>query len=219
MRNSGGEPAPTGGRQEIFSVGHSNLEPAAFLALLRRFGITAIADVRSEPHSGRYPHFSRGPLEEALRRAGIAYVFLGDLLGGRPRDHSVYDGEGRVDYERVRQTEAFARGLDRLARGLDRHAVAMLCAEDDPLDCHRGLMIAPALGERGLFPRHIRKDGSVENTEEIERRLLREAGLGEVLEATLFPPTEEERRQWLVEAYRRLGRKKAYRLPADAAEE
>lgn len=202
----------------LVSVGHSNHDWPAFVALLRRAGVSALADVRSSPYSGRFPYFNREPLAGGLRNEGIAYVFLGDLLGGRPGQPSLYDDDGRVNYERVRRTEAFQRGLDQLTHALDGHTVAFLCSEEDPLQCHRGLMIAPALSERGLPPHHLRKDGSLETNAQMEHRLLHETGIGAGLLDGLFWAvlTEEERRSLLTEAYRCQARRKAYQLPLDS---
>jgi Protein of unknown function, DUF488 len=207
-------------RNDLFSVGHSNHDLAGFLALLRGAGVTALADVRSSPFSQRLPHFNRPALEAALRDADVAYVFLGDLLGGRPADRALYDNDGRVDYDRVRATDAFRRGLDRLLDGAELYRVVLLCAEADPLDCHRGLMITPALGERGVFPQHLRRDGTVESTEEMERRLLAETGAGGGMLAGMFAGlvTEEERRQLLAEAYRARARRKGYRKQGEGLE-
>jgi hypothetical protein len=197
----------------LISVGHSNHDWPAFVALLQRAGVSALADVRSSPYSGRYPYFNREPLANGLREHGIAYVFLGDLLGGRPQPRFLYTDELRVNYEAVRQTEAFQRGLDQLMHGLNANRIGFLCSEEDPLDCHRGLMIAPALCERGFPPWHLRKDGVLETNEEMERRLLKETGVGAGILDGLFAAmlTEDERRAMLAEAYRRRARSKAYR--------
>ncbi|HTU92486.1 MAG TPA: DUF488 domain-containing protein [Gemmataceae bacterium] len=202
----------------LVSVGHSNHDWPGFVALVRRAGVTALADVRSSPYSGRYPHFNRESLACGLRDEEIAYVFLGDLLGGRPSQPSLYDDDGRVNYEQVRQSEAFQRGLEQLTHALEGNTVAFLCSEEDPLQCHRGLMIAPALSERGLPPHHLRKDGSLESNEQMERRLLRETGVGTGLFDGLFAATltEEDRRFLLAEAYRCQARRKAYQLPLDS---
>src|SRR5262249_29152517 len=156
MRNEGG----TGVR--LLSVGHSNHDWPIFVALLRGAGVATLADVRSSPYSRRHPYFNKGPLENGVGEHGIAYAFLGDLLGGRPASPTLYDDDGRVDYERVRRTADFQRGLERLTRGLPGPIIAFLCSEEDPLDCHRGLKIAPALVEHGLAPGHLRKDGFIE---------------------------------------------------------
>lgn len=188
----------------LFTVGYSHLEPDAFLALLFQHRITALADVRSSPYSRRMPHFNRWPLEGLVRHHAIAYVFLGQELGGRPGDPALYDPEGWVDYERVRETARFQEGLARLLRGRQRFTIALLCGEEDPLDCHRGLMITPALVARGCAPLHIRAGGVLETTSGMEQRLQVETGVG-----GLFG---------LAEAYRVMNRRKAHRLsPEDGA--
>jgi uncharacterized protein DUF488 len=202
----------------LISVGHSNHDWPTFVALLRRAGVTALADVRSSPYSRRYPYFNREALAAGLREVDIAYVFLGDVLGGRPGQPSLYDENGRVDYERVRRTESFQLGLDQLAQTRNGDTMAFLCSEEDPLHCHRGLMIAPALSELGFPPHHLRKDGSLESNEQMERRLLHETGIGAGLLDGLFAATltEEERRSLLAEAYRCQARRKAFQMPADS---
>jgi uncharacterized protein (DUF488 family) len=207
--------AMTGQLHALYSVGHSHHDWPSFLALLRGAGVTVVADVRSSPYSRRLPQFNREVLEAGLRASGIAYVFLGELLGGRPADASLYDADGRADYDKVRKTEAFGRGLDRLVQGLHSRAVAMLCAEDDPRHCHRGLMITPALRERGVSPLHLRKDGSVETTEELEESLLAAAGFANLHDGLFAAQLAGDRRANLAEAYRRAAGKRAYRARPD----
>jgi uncharacterized protein (DUF488 family) len=192
---------PPTAANRLLSVGHSNHDWPRLLGLLRGAGVTAVADVRSSPFSRRLPEYNRAALEGALRANGLAFVYLGDLLGGRPADRDLYHPEGWADYERIRQTAAFGRGLDRLLRGTDRFTVAILCAEEDPLDCHRGLMITPALVERGVPPLHLRGDGSLQTTADMEKNLLDKTGLTQ----WLFGDA-------LAEAYRRMNAKVAYRL-------
>jgi hypothetical protein len=220
MTNRSQPLSDSAGAGRLLSVGHSNHDIAAFLGLLRGASVTAVADVRSSPYSQRHPQFNRPDLERALPDEGIAYVFLGDLLGGRPGPRDLYDDEGRVDYERVRATAFFRHGLDRLLRGLESHTLAMMCSEEDPLDCHRGLMITPALVERGISPGHLRRDGSVESTQEMEERLLAETGVGANILRGLFATmvSDEERRELLAEAYRRMAQRKAFRMRASEAE-
>jgi uncharacterized protein (DUF488 family) len=193
----------------LFTIGHSQHELRRLVELLEEADVNAVADVRSHPYSRRLPQFNRPDLEEGLRSYGIVYVFVGDLLGGRPAQPDLYDADGRVDYRRVRGEEFFRHGLDRLGRAQEKYRVAMLCAEEDPLDCHRGLMIAPALAERGLPPVHLRGDGSQETNAAMEDRLLAATRLD-----GLFAWIDEERRAALEEAYRVMARKKAFRIRA-----
>jgi uncharacterized protein (DUF488 family) len=205
---------------KLYSIGHSNHALAGLLQMLQQAGVTAVADVRSQPFSRRQPHFNRPELERELERVEIAYAFLGRHLGGRPQRRELYDGQGRVDYERVRATADFQQGLDLLCRALEQFTVAMLCSEEDPLDCHRGLMIAPSLVQRGMMPAHIRSNGTLESTAEFETRLLRETGVGSGMTDGLFSAMigEEERADLLAEAYRRQAQRKAFLLqPGNSA--
>src|SRR5260221_3036514 len=131
--------------KQLFTIGHSLHDVARLVRLLRAAGADAIADVRSQPYSKRLPQFNREQLDGALRESRIAYSFLGEELGGRPTDLELYDGDGHVDYQRMRQTALFRQGIERLLKARQRYTVALLCSEEDPLHCHRGLMIAPAL--------------------------------------------------------------------------
>jgi hypothetical protein len=207
-------------RNGLFSVGHSNHALADFLALLARASIAAIADVRSQPYSRWLPQFNRGDLERALRAQGTGYVFLGHLLGGRPEDPGLYDADGRVDYERVRQTDDFRDGIARLGRETNDRAVAVLCSEEDPLDCHRGLMIAPACKAVGVEMQHVRADGRVETMSAMEARLLGETGVGAGVLDGLFAAqlTEEDRQALLADAYRLQAKRRAFRQRETEAE-
>ncbi|HEV2946074.1 MAG TPA: DUF488 domain-containing protein [Gemmataceae bacterium] len=205
---------------QLLSVGHSNLEIARFVQLLQASRVTAIADVRSQPFSKWLPWTNRPNLEQALAEHEIHYHFLGDLLGGRPQSTEVYDLEGRVDYERVKITAAFQRGLDRMAQVLENSRLAMLCSEEDPIDCHRGLLIAPAMKERGFAAMHIRGDGSLESQADFEARLIDATGVGSGLLDGLFAASlsTEDHHQILADAYRFQSHRKAFRLTAEQKE-
>ena len=160
----------------ILTVGHSNHALDDFLALLEGHAVTALADVRSAPYSRFLPHFNRSSLEEGLGARGIRYVYLGDALGGRPRDPSCYE-DGRIRYDRVAATESFRSGLVRVVQGAARYRVALMCAEAEPLDCHRTLLVARALDREGLHVEHILADGALEPHSRAMDRLLESVDL------------------------------------------
>lgn len=147
---------------DVFTIGHSNHAASAFLTLLRQHGVNAVADVRSVPYSRFNPQFRREALRRELMAAGIAYVYLGGELGGRSDDPTCYR-EGRICYERVAKTQHFNDGLRRLEEGMAKHRIAMMCAEKEPLHCHRTLLVAQALDERGVAVSHIHADGRLES--------------------------------------------------------
>lgn len=145
----------------VLTVGHSNHDLDRFLALLSGAGITALADVRSDPHHSYRDHFAQQPLAAALRQAGIGYVYLGLELGGRPRTAAQQDPDGRARYDLMATEPAFRAALDRVLVGAREHVVALLCSEEDPTECHRRLLVGRALAEEGVDLRHLRADGSV----------------------------------------------------------
>jgi uncharacterized protein (DUF488 family) len=156
---------------EVLTIGHSTLPYERFLALLRQASVTAVADVRTAPYSRHFPHFNRDALRDELRHDQIAYVFLGEELGGRPKDRRLF-GDGVADYEKMAQTEQFAKGLDRVVEGAKKYRLAVMCSEHDPLDCHRCLLVGRALKQRGVTVRHILGSGEIIGQEAIETRLM-----------------------------------------------
>lgn len=161
---------------EIFTVGHSSHDAAHFIDLLKRHAITAVADVRSHPYSRRNPQFRKRALEALLTGHGIAYVFLGRELGARRDDPACYV-DGRVQYDRVAREPSFQAGLARVLTGTKRYRVALMCAEKDPAECHRTILVSRALRPRVGRIGHILADGSVEWRTAFERRLMAMHGL------------------------------------------
>src|SRR5208282_1550008 len=133
---------------DLFSIGHSNIPAARFAALLQDAAVTAVADVRSAPNSRWFPWFSQKALSAQLAGIGIAsYTAMGATLGGRPRDGSLYR-DGVADYEAMAKQPEFHAALDRLQEAVARSRVCLMCAEREPLDCHRCLLVARRLAER-----------------------------------------------------------------------
>ena len=161
---------------DVFTIGHSTHSIAAFLRLLSMHRIQAVADVRSAPFSKFNPQFNRKELQKSLADAGIRYVFLGKELGARSDDPACYVAD-KVQYDRLARTDLFQAGLDRIADGAKAHRIAMMCAEKDPLQCHRTILVARELVRRGIHVTHILADGSLEKQKESVERLLSELGL------------------------------------------
>ncbi|HUT94740.1 MAG TPA: DUF488 domain-containing protein, partial [Thermoguttaceae bacterium] len=140
-----------------------------FLALVEQHRIGLMVDVRSSPYSGYAPDFNREAIRSSLQSRGVDYLFLGDLLGGKPEGEDLYDHEGHVLYDRLARSSPFTRGLERLLEAVGNRRAALLCGEEDPTDCHRRRLIGRVLGERGAGVLHIRGDGRVQTEEEVAR--------------------------------------------------
>lgn len=186
----------------LYTIGHSNHEITAFIGLLHQHGITALGDVRSHPFSRYVPQYSRESLKAALADAGIAYVFLGKELGARSDNPACYR-QGKVQYDRLAQEPCFAEGIKRIMQGMTRYRISLMCAEKDPVNCHRALLVARKLFEAGVPVSHIHADGSLETHQAMESRLL---NLCKFPEGDMF----KEREEFVAEAYTIQGERVAY---------
>ncbi len=156
----------------LFTIGHSNCSLDDFIALLKSYAITALGDVRSMPYSRRHPQFNREPLREALKSRGIEYIFLGDELGARAKDRSCYVN-GKAEHPRIAATALFKDGLERVMLGmLKGYVLALMCAEKDPMNCHRSILICRNLRGDGINIRHIIDHETSETQDELEKRLI-----------------------------------------------
>jgi uncharacterized protein (DUF488 family) len=184
-----------GAANPIYTVGHSNHNIERFLALLRGARVTLVVDVRTLPASRRFPQFHRAALTAALSDAGIGYLWLGDALGGRPQKA---DGSApAADYEQMASQPQFARGLARVLELSGKQFPALMCAEREPLDCHRVVLVGRHLARQGAELRHILADGNIEPHAALEDRLLELHGYddGDLLTSTL-PRAERVERAW-----------------------
>ena len=193
-------------KPEVLTIGHSSLDYESFLALLRKCGVGAIADVRSYPYS-RNEAFDRETLKRELNAVGISYVFLGAELGGRPEKQEYYC-DGVADYEKMATDDNFKSGLNRVIKGSDKYRIALMCSEHNPLDCHRCLLVGRALAEKGCLVKHILSDGSTMDQRDVEDQLLKAYGHGS---EDMFVTGQAR----IADAYRERAMQVSYRKPHD----
>ena len=193
----------------IHTIGHSKHPIDRFIALLQQHDIDALADVRSTPYSRFNPQFNKEKLQTALASAGVRYVFLGEELGARTKDPSCYDEEGRVSYAKLAQTEPFRKGIERLLAGMQQHRIAIMCAEREPLECHRTILVSRELERAGVSVTHILQDGTLEPHGQLMGRLAAELNL---VGTDLFRTPDE----LIEDAYEKQGSRIAY-VKADKA--
>lgn len=186
----------------VFSIGHSTHPVDKFIDLLRSHKVEVIADVRSSPFSRMNPQFNRDELKKSLKDAGIRYVFLGKELGARSDDPSCYVGS-KVSYDLLAKTALFQQGLERVMEGTKTYRVALMCAEKDPLHCHRTILVARELIRRGLDVAHILDNGRLERHSDSMERLMGEL---KVSGDDMFRSKEDG----LTEAYAKQAEKIAY---------
>jgi len=186
----------------LYTIGHSTHTIQKLIDLLSMHRVSAVADVRSSPYSRFNPQFNSEPLQQALRASEIEYVFLGRELGARPADRRCY-ADGQVRFDLVAQSGLFASGLERLRIGMESYTIALLCAEKDPIACHRMILVCRNLRSGGMKIQHILEHGALEDNAAAERRLMQEL---RIQDNDLFASDEE----LLLRAYDMQGKKIAY---------
>jgi len=147
----------------LYTIGHGNRKAEDFLALLKEYGIKYLVDVRSVPFSRFHSQFNRNALESFLAQHGIRYVFMGNELGGRPKDVSCYR-KGMVDYEILKTKEFFKTGINRLTTAYHKDLnLAIMCSERNPRECHRSKLIAQVLTAGNIIVQHIDEQGKLKD--------------------------------------------------------
>lgn len=178
----------------LLTIGHSNHPIQHFIELLRRHEVTALADVRSSPFSRHTPQFNQENLKWSLKDVGIHYVFLGRELGARSTNPDHYR-DGKAQYELMASEPWFQEGLERLRKGVASQRIALMCAERDPIECHRTMLVGVRVRSPMIVLAHILANGELEPHEQSEQRMLVRHHMAE---PELFRTTEER----LAEAYR-----------------
>ncbi len=188
--------------KSIHTIGYASHTIESFVATLEKFNITAIADVRSQPYSKFKPEFNRENLKKALINNSIDYVFLGDNIGARIKATECYKN-GQADYELISKHPLFQEGIDRLLKGMEKFSIALMCAEKDPINCHRTILICKHLKKHKIKIYHIIDANTSEDHTKTEFRLMK---LFHLEQPDLFMKDSER----LEEAYSRQENKIAY---------
>jgi len=159
-------------KQIIYTIGHSTHPIQYFLELLNAYHVNCVVDVRSVPASRFNPQYNKKSLSISLNDHRIAYLHFGEEFGARQTDPSLLDDEGRVDFEKMRASKNFLKGVERLRKGSrDGYTIALMCSEAEPLSCHRFSMISCALTDFDV--KHILKDKSLISQEALEDQMLK----------------------------------------------
>ncbi len=157
-------------KNPLYSIGHGRRPIEDFIALLKKYGITHLADVRSIPLSRFNPQYNRNRLQGSLAENHVAYLFMGDELGGRPKEASCYNEKGKVDYDRVKEANFFRKGINRLKEMNEEDVrLAIMCSEGKPGECHRSRLIGKVLQADGLTIMHIDEKGLLQTQEDVEK--------------------------------------------------
>ncbi len=172
-----------------FTIGHSNRSIESFIELLKIHNIDCLIDVRSVPYSKFHPQFNKELLTESLKKESILYLYMGDLLGARHSEPNLLYPDGKVDFRKVRETQKFKSGIDRVIQGINKkYNIVLMCAEKNPMDCHRFVLISYELEKKGVSVNHIIDANSIVTNND-EEKLLIEKYYKNVQQTTMFEPS------------------------------
>lgn len=161
-------------KKALYSIGHGTRKIEDFLALLKKFEIKYLIDVRSQPFSKFNPDYNQNSLKDFMKNYGVTYVFMGDLLGGRPKDLDCYDSEGRVDYKKLQRKEFYLNGIKRLKTAYEKGVnAALMCSESKPCECHRSKLIGMTLfnDDEKIVLAHIDENGKLKDQASVMNEL------------------------------------------------
>ncbi|WP_061995558.1 DUF488 domain-containing protein [Clostridium sp. ATCC 25772] len=157
----------------IFTIGHSNYTMEKLINMLKYFKIDCVVDIRGTPYSKYNVQFNKEVIEKSLKDAGFIYIYMAKELSAKRENKTSYNKEGYADFEKVIYEDEFKKGIERLKLGCEKgYNVAVLGAMQDPIRCHRSILVGRALRKVGFSVKHILDDYSLATQEKIEEKLL-----------------------------------------------
>jgi uncharacterized protein (DUF488 family) len=159
----------------VYTIGYSGFSIDDFVATLKSNHISLVIDVRSQPYSQWYSDYNEDVLGALLKHEGIYYRSYASEFGARQEDSSYYSPEGYLDFEKFAKSPQFLQGYEKLVKSMKQdYRFALMCAEKDPFNCHRAILVARAFHDAGYKVIHLMPNDLKITQEEIEQRLLEE---------------------------------------------
>ena len=199
------------GQERVFTIGYTAFDTEQMIKVLKAHNIHCLIDVRTVPASAHLPQYNRSILESVLKKTGIRYRHYPEF-GARQEDSKWYNTEGYLDFERYMESEAFKSGIHKVQEGMRLgYRFTLMCAEKDPINCHRAIMVARGFSKAGNDVAHIRVDSTgrdyLETQQELERRLMLKHG-DNPDQMSLFETMDER----IERAYRKQNEAIGYRM-------
>jgi uncharacterized protein (DUF488 family) len=159
-------------KDNLFTIGHSIYDIKDFIDILHYHDIDVVVDVRSIPYSKFVPQYNKDSLKNDLQKNSIKYIYMGEVLGAKYSNKNLLFENNCVNFEKVRDTEEFKNGINRLKNGLLKgFNITLMCSEKEPFDCHRFCLISKYLYENGININHILSKEEIISQEDLEKKL------------------------------------------------
>ena len=158
---------------EIFTIGHSNYKVEKLIDMLRCYNINCVVDIRGTPYSKYNVQYNKETIRDTLIKEGFVYIYMAKEFAAKRENKVSYNKEGYSDFEKVIYEEEFKNGIERLKNGCKKgYRIALLGAMQDPIRCHRSILVGRELVQHGFNVKHILDDYSIAYQDDIEKSLL-----------------------------------------------
>ena len=158
---------------EIYTIGHSNYTVEKLIDMLKHYNIDCVVDIRGTPYSKYNVQFDKETIRYTLSKAGFIYIYMAKELAAKRINKQSYNNEGYSDFEKVINEKEFLEGIERLKNGCNKgYNIALLGAMQEPIRCHRSILVGKALRKAGFDVKHILDDYSIASQDDIEQMLL-----------------------------------------------
>lgn len=158
---------------EIYTIGHSNYTMERLIDMLEYYNINCVVDIRGTPYSKYNIQFDKEAIRYTLTNAGFVYIYMGKELAAKHIRKNSYNNEGYSNFEEVIKEEEFKRGVERLKNGCEKgYKIILLGAMQDPIRCHRSILVGRELVKNDFDVKHILDDYSIVTQDDIEEMLL-----------------------------------------------
>lgn len=157
----------------IYTIGYTAFSIDEFINILKKYNITCIIDVRSSAFSQFYQDYNKPVLKGRLKKENIEYRNYVDEFGARQNDVTYYHSDGYLDFNKFLKSENFKLGVNKIEKGIKLgYSFCLMCAETDPINCHRSIMVGRGFKNACYEVKHILKNGNIETQNVLEQRLL-----------------------------------------------
>ena len=158
---------------EIYTIGHSNYTIEKLIDMLKYYNINCVVDIRGTPYSKYNVQFDKETIRYTLSKAGFIYIYMAKELAAKRINKQSYNEEGYSDFEKVIKEKEFLERIERLKNGCNKgYNIALLGAMQEPIRCHRAILVGKALRKSGFNVKHILDDYSIASQDDIEQMLL-----------------------------------------------
>ena len=195
----------------LYTIGYSGYTIDEFLNELKSNMINVLIDVRSSTYSKYYPDYNSSTLENFLSKHDIYYRTYSSEFGARQNNPSFYSSDGILDFEKFSKSEQFQSGVQKIRDSLNKnYKVALMCAEKNPTQCHRAILVSRKFADLGYEIIHLMPDGETKNQKQIENELLN-TFFPDRNQLDLFsPPASDEEN--IIKAYKLQNKKIGYKM-------